>query len=300
LSEVKRIPLESITVPAVRASSKMTPEQLEFFKTTIDKVGVVQDPVVRALGEGKFELVAGLSRIREMQLKGETAILCKVLQTDEKTSLVMHLAENVARGSVDVISIGKVMERLKELGSSIPEISGILGKSESWVRRTLSLLELPEVYQDALKDGRLTPTHVFLAAKMPTSFEMDDALQTALRLGWNTSIFETYVNNRLAEIEAAKKAALEKGIEPEIPTAEPQQLISYKQCLLCGYRKPAETVTVNMVCDGCEKLVKYLTSQLGPPEKAIEDVYAALSAYFGQAPPQTSTGPRQGAGSVQP
>jgi hypothetical protein len=176
------------------------------------------------------------------------------------------------------------MDKLHGQGSSIEELSKVLGKSETWVRRTLQLLDLPDVYQAALKDNRLTPTHVYLAAKMPTSYEMDSALQTALNLAWNTSIFETYVNNRLAEIEAAKQKAAEMGVAPEIPPAQPEQLIKYKQCLVCGYQKPVEDVTIQLVCSGCIDLCKYITSQLGPSEDALQTIYSALQIYFGQRP----------------
>jgi len=284
MSETVRIPIAKIVVPEVRASSQMTPEQLEFFKATVSQVGVVQDPVVRALPDGSFELVAGKSRLVELTSRGEKEILCKVLHTDERTALIMHLAENVARGSVDIISVAKVLNKLRSSGSSIEELSRILGKSETWTRRTLQLLELPEAYQTALAEGKLTPTHVYEAAKLPTPAEMDSALQTAMNLGWNTSIFNTYVSNRLAEIEAAKIRAAERGVAPEIPPPSPQQLIKYKQCLLCGYMKPVEDVTVQMVCKGCVELNQYITSQIGPPETAIKTVYSALQIYFGQRP----------------
>jgi len=291
LSETVKVPVAKIVVPEVRASSRMTPDQLEFFKATVSQVGVVQDPVVRALPDGVFELVAGKSRLEELKARGEAEILCKVLHTDEKTALIMHLAENVARGTVDVISVAKVMDKLKNQGSSVEDLAKVLGKSETWIRRTLQLLDLPDVYQDALKDNRITPTHVYLAARMPTTFEMDSALQTALNLGWNTSIFETYVNNRVAEIEAAKQKAAEMGVAPEIPPAQPEQLVKYKQCLVCGYQKPAETVTIQLVCKDCLDLCRYLVQMLGAPEEAIKTVYSALQTYFGT--PQSTATPTQ-------
>ena len=281
MSTTVRLPIDAIRVPEVRASSKLTPEQLEFFKATVDAVGVVQDPVVREISPGQYELVAGKTRLEELKDRGETEISVKLIHADERTALLMHLAENVARGSVDIVSVAKVMQRLKTQGSSIADLARVLGKSETWVRRTLALLELPESLQGALRDGKLTPTHVYLAARMPTPHETMDALQTFITHGWNTSISETFVNNRLAQLEAAKKTAVETGTEYAPPPVEAEKLISYQQCLLCGYRVPRDQVTVQLACEGCQELARYITSQLGPWEKCKETVYNALQVYLG-------------------
>jgi len=286
MSSTVRLPIDVIKVPDVRASSKLSPEQLEFFKATVDAVGVVQDPVVREVAPGEYELVAGKTRLEELKARGETEVSVKVIHADDRTALLMHLAENVARGSVDIISVAKVMLRLKTYGSSIGSLAEVLGKSETWVRRTLALLELPESLQQALRDGELTPTHVYLAARMPTPHETMDALQTFITHKWNTSIAETFVNNRLAQLEAAKKTAVEQGVDYAPPPAEPEKLISYQQCLVCGFRVPREKVQVQLVCEGCRELAAYITSQLGPWEKCKETVFAALQVYFG-TPSQT-------------
>lgn len=284
MSTTVRIPIEAITIPDVRASSKLTPEQLEFFRATVEAVGIIQDPVVRQTEPGHYELVAGKTRLEELKSRGETMISVKVIDADEKTALFMHLAENVARGTVDPVSVARVMAKLKAGGVTVADLAKNLGKSETWVRRTLALLELPEQYQVAIKDGKLTPTHVYLAARMPTAYETDSALHTFITHGWNTSIAETYVENRLAQLQAAKQNAVEKGVDYAPPPVEPEKLIAYKMCTLCGYRIPQDQITVQLVCDGCKELVGYVTSQLGPWEKCKDTVFNALQGYFGGKP----------------
>lgn len=260
----------------------MTPDQLEFFKATVEAVGIIQDPVVRRVSADSYELVAGKTRLEELKARGETEISVKVVDTDEKTALLMHIAENVARGSVDVISVARVMAKLQTTGSTVQELSKMLGKSPTWIRRTLALLDLPEQYQRALVDGILTPTHVYLAARMPTSYEVDDALRTFITHDWNTRIAETFVVNRLEQLKAAKQTAVEKGVEFTPPPAEPEKLIAYKQCTLCGFRIPADKILVQLVCNDCQELVAYITGQLGPWSKAKQTIFNALQAYFGQ------------------
>lgn len=278
-----KVPVDKIIIPDVRASSRFTPEQLEFFQATIKEFGVAQDPVVRDLGDGTYELMAGKSRMQELVRLGAKEIDVKVMNVDRRTGLFLHLAENVGRGTVDPVSVAKVVRELMADGTTVSEIAHNLGKSETYVRRALALLELPEVWQKEIAEGHLTPGHVFAAAKLTTPNEIESALITARDLGWSVSILETYVANRLEEIELARQKAAQLGVEPEIPTPEPERLIQYKQCYLCGYRAPSDKVLVTLACEDCQNLVKYLVGQLGSPSEAMEIVFNALKRYYGSA-----------------
>lgn len=285
MAEMKMIPLDRLIIPEVRASSRLTPEQAEFFTATVEEFGIIQDPLVRSLPDGFYELIAGKTRIMELAKGGALEVQVKVIEADEDTALFMHLAENVARGSVDPVSIAKVIDKLMKMAIPVAEIARKLGRSETWVRRTHQLLELPENYQGAIAEGLLNPTHIQIALQMPTPYEVDQALQTAIRLKWNTPTLRTYVENRRAQIAAARLAARETGGPLELPAPEPEKLIQYKMCLLCGYQVPSQQIQVQLVCDHCRDLVKYVTSQAGPPEEAIDTVYQALLLLH-QAPPR--------------
>lgn len=280
MAELRTIPLNKLRIPDVRASSRLTPEQREFFQATVEEFGVIQDPLVRPLPDGTFELIAGRTRILELAERGAREIQAKVIEADEDTAIFMHLAENVARGSVEPISVAKVITKLTDLGISVPDIARKLGRSETWVRRTRQLLELPEEYQEHVAGGRLTPTHVQIGLAMPTPYEVDEALQTAVRLGWNTPTLKLYVENRLEELRQAREESLAKGVEIAPPPPGRADLVQYKQCLSCGFRVPKEEIQVILICEDCRNLVKYVIDQVGPPKGAIQTVYSALTEYF--------------------
>jgi len=275
-----KVPVDKIRIPDVRASSRFTPEQREFFEASVREFGVLQDPVVRDLGDGTYELIAGKSRLTELKNLGHTDVEVKIITVDPKTALFLHLAENVGRGTVDPISAAQVMKQLQDQGVTISDVAAKLGKSESYVRRHLALLELPNQYQELIADGTLTPGHIFEALELPTPDEVASALNTAVHLDWSVAVLKTYVQNRLAEIEDAKKRAAAQGTEPEIPAPEPLKLIQFKQCLLCGYQVPSDKIVVKLVCEDCNSLVQYIVGQLGPPGTAIDVVGEALIEYF--------------------
>jgi len=289
--ETRKIPFNLVRIPEVRASSRMTPDQAAFFKSTVDQFGVIQDPIVRPLQDGTYELVAGRSRVLEMAEKGALDMDMKVIEASEETALFMHLAENVARGEVDPVSVARVIDKLMAMEVSVADIAKKLGRSETWVRRTHQLLELPEVFMAAVADGRLTPTHIQEALSLPTPYEVAEALQTAIRLGWNTSTLHVYVGNRLEQLKRAHEEATRTGAPVQAPTPEPEKMVQFRQCLICGYQVPLEKVVPALVCEGCRDLVKYIVDQTGaPPAEAIDTVYKALVALY-QAPPRTGPEP---------
>jgi len=286
MPELRTVRIDQIKVPDVRVSSILSDEQKAFLSSTIREIGVIQDPVVRDLGDGTYELVSGKSRITELARQGAEEVQVKVIDADEPTALIMNIVENVARGSYDYISISKAIRKLKERGVSISTLERIFPWKRRWIEFIEGLQDLPDDVVEGIRTGKLTPTHVQVALNMPTPYEVHDALRSAMNLEWSSSVLKTYVENRLEQIQRARMEAAAKGVPPVIPEANPQELVQYKQCLICGYKKPADKVTVQLICEDCRNIASYVAANLGSNPDALQTLYAALQAYFG---PPTST-----------
>jgi len=209
----------------------------------------------------------------------------KVIDADEPTALIMNIVENVARGSYDYISISKAIRRLKERGVSIETLERIFPWKKRWIEFIEQLQDLPEDVVEGIRTGKITPTHVQVALAMPTPYEVHDALRSAMNLEWSSSVLKTYVENRLEQIERAKMEAAARGTAPIIPEANPQELVQYKQCLVCGYKKPSDQVTVQLICEDCLNIARYVAANLGSSPDTLNTIYAALQAYFGPPTP---------------
>ena len=225
---------------------------------------------------------------------GATEIQVKVIEADEKTGLIMNVIENVARGSYDYVSISQAIRKLRELGSTPEELEKVFPWKSRWIEFLEQLQDLPDDVVVALRERKLTPTHVQLALNLTTPEEVHSALRSAITLGWDSGTLRIFATNRLEQIQRAQQTARERGVAPEIPPPNPEQLVRYRQCLVCGYQKPAEKVTLQNICEGCVDLARYVTGLEGAPEEAIQVVYAALRMYHGvpesrvpEAPPST-------------
>jgi len=279
LSTKAKVPIDKIRIPEVRASSKFTEEQEAFFKATIDSVGVINDIVLRKLPDGFFELQAGKSRLEELKARGNVEVDAKIIDADERTGLIIHLAENLARGSTDPISEAKVMQKLITLGSSVEEVSKILGRSKEWVDLRLALLQLPEKYRGDLTTGKLKVGHVEEILRLPNPIEIEAALSTARDLGWPVNVLKNYVDNRLVDIQRTE--AKDQSGQPVTPPAPAAmvEMARTRQCLCCGQMRLINQIRMPTMCDPCYELIRYVTSQLGKPEDAIQKVYEALDFY---------------------
>jgi len=282
MAELKVLKFEQVVIPDVRVSSIHTEEERALIASTVQQIGLVQDMVARPRQDGNFELISGKGRLEELKNAGHTEYQFKVLEADDKTALIMNIIENVARGSYDYVSVSKAINRLLKTGSTLEELERIFPWKKRWIGFLAGLKDLPDDVVQGLQEKTITPTHVQLALNLTTPAEVHSGLRTAITHGWDTGTFKIFVENRVRQLAHAKEIAAAQGVEPEIPPLMPAELIRYKQCLACGYQKPAEEVNVQLVCGDCMKLLKYITSQLGPPEEAIQTVFAALQAYQGR------------------
>jgi len=144
MPELRTIPIDKIRIPDIRVSSILNDEQKAFLSSTIREIGVIQDPVVRALPDGSYEVIAGKSRIQELAAQGVTEVQCKVIEADDKTSLIMNIIENVARGSYDYISISRAIRKLRELGATYEELEKVFPWKRRWIEFIEQLQDLPD------------------------------------------------------------------------------------------------------------------------------------------------------------
>jgi hypothetical protein len=110
-----------------------------------------------------------------------------------------------------------------------------------------------------------------------------------MNLEWDTGTFTVYVQNRVDQISKAQLKARAEGQPVEIPAPNPEQLIQYKQCLCCGFQKPAEKVQAQIICEDCQNIARYVTANISQEEDPLQTLYAALKAYYGARAPAAAS-----------
>ncbi|MFB3076756.1 MAG: ParB/RepB/Spo0J family partition protein, partial [Lysobacterales bacterium] len=95
--ELRQLPLDVIHPGRYQPRSVFDEEKLEELASSIRAQGIVQPIVVRATGNGKFELIAGERRWRAAQLAKIDNIPAVVRDVPDEVAVAISLIENIQR-----------------------------------------------------------------------------------------------------------------------------------------------------------------------------------------------------------
>lgn len=127
---------------------------------SIRELGILQPLLVRALGDGRYELVAGERRLRASKLAGLERVPVMTVETDDRGSLERALVENLHREDLNPIEEAEGYRQLiDEANLTQEELGQRLGRSRVTITNALRLLSLPPLVQKLLVEGRISAAH---------------------------------------------------------------------------------------------------------------------------------------------
>ncbi|HVF83048.1 MAG TPA: ParB/RepB/Spo0J family partition protein [Sphingomicrobium sp.] len=157
---VREIDVASIAPNPQQPRRHFAEEAIDELAESIAKRGVLQPILVRDLGSGSFELIAGERRWRAAQRAQLHRIPAIVRDFDPATTAEVALIENIQRENLNALEEADAYAKLLETyGHTQEALAGLVGKSRSHVANLLRLRDLPEVVRDALRRGDLNMGH---------------------------------------------------------------------------------------------------------------------------------------------
>lgn len=128
--------------------------------TSVGELGILQPLLVRDLGGGVYELIAGERRLRAAHAAGLETVPAIAVETDERGSLERAIVENIHRADLNPIEEAAAYRQLiAEAGLTQEELGDRIGKNRVTITNALRLLDLPTSLQRMLVEGRLTAGH---------------------------------------------------------------------------------------------------------------------------------------------
>jgi ParB family chromosome partitioning protein len=129
---------------------------LQSLADSIARDGLIQPVVVRAVGEGRFELVAGERRLRASMLAGLTEITAIVRDVDDRSSAELALIENLQREDLNPVERARAFAALSDrYGMTHAQVGERVGIDRASVSNHLRLLDLDDSLLAMVEDGRL-------------------------------------------------------------------------------------------------------------------------------------------------
>lgn len=133
---------------------------LDELAASIAHRGVIQPVIVRPIGEGKYQLVAGERRWRAAQRAQLHEIPALIRSLDEREVMALALIENLQREDLNPVEEARAYQRLADdEGLTQAEIARMVDKSRSHVANIQRLLGLPEAVLTLVEEGSLSMGH---------------------------------------------------------------------------------------------------------------------------------------------
>ncbi|SHL45046.1 ParB/RepB/Spo0J family partition protein [Phytopseudomonas punonensis] len=180
--ELQHLPLDLIQRGKYQPRRDMDVTALEELAQSIKTHGVMQPIVVRPVGEGRFEIVAGERRWRATQQAGLDRIPALVRELPDEAAIAMALIENIQREDLNPIEEAMALQRLQqEFQLTQQQVAEAVGKSRVTITNLLRLIALPEEVKTLLSHGDLEMGHARALLGLPTEQQTEGARHVVAR-----------------------------------------------------------------------------------------------------------------------
>jgi ParB family chromosome partitioning protein len=169
------VAVSAIAPSPYQARKVITPDQLQELADSIRAEGLLQPVVVRRIGEGKYQLIAGERRWRAFQLLKIKVIPARLVAANDASSATLGLIENLQREGLNPLEEAYGYASLiRDFDLTQEQTAERVGKPRASVANSLRLLGLDGELQGYVAKGLLSVGH----AKVLLGVE--DAAQRAL------------------------------------------------------------------------------------------------------------------------
>ena len=180
--ELQYVPLELIQRGKYQPRRDMDQTALEELAASIRAQGVMQPIVLRPIGNGRFEIVAGERRWRASQLAGQDKIPAMVRDLPDEAAIAMALIENIQREDLNPIEEAVALQRLQqEFELTQQQVADAVGKSRVTITNLLRLIALPEEIKTLLAHGDLEMGHARALLGLPLEQQVEAARHVVAR-----------------------------------------------------------------------------------------------------------------------
>ncbi len=182
---------------------------LDELAASIAARGVIQPVIVRPLGAGRYQLVAGERRWRAAQRAQLHEIPALVRDLSERDVMALALIENLQREDLSPIEEARAYHRLAaDEGLTQAEIARMVDKSRSHVANLQRLLVLPPTVIALVEEGRLSMGH---ARALIGSENAHDLAVMALAKQLSVRDVERIVRRQSRDTAAPRRARAERS-----------------------------------------------------------------------------------------
>ncbi len=208
--QVEEIKLTDIRPNPYQPRKNFEEEALGELAESISSHGVIQPISLRKSIKG-YEIVVGERRFRAAGKAGLKTIPAVVQELTDDEMMELALIENLQRENLNPLEEAKAYQKLMEhLQITQEDLAARLGKSRPHIANHVRLLQLPQIVQEYLAEGKLSMGHARALLGLKNKQELSGLLQKVVQEEMSVRQLEEYIqraNGRVSR-ETTKKPAV--------------------------------------------------------------------------------------------
>ncbi len=181
---LRQIPLTAIQPNPFQPRKTFSQVAIDELASSMASSGLLQPVVLRPIGGGEYQLIAGERRWRAaIQLEWQE-IGAVIRDADDRTLITLALIENLQRDALSAIDEASGYKRLlDEYELSHADIAELVGKNRSTVANSLRLLNLPHSVQEMVQRGDIQMGHARALLQITDETEIERLARLVVKLG---------------------------------------------------------------------------------------------------------------------
>ena len=206
------LPIAALQPGKYQPRTRMDQEALNALAASIKAQGVMQPILVRPVGNGTHEIIAGERRWRAARIAGLTQIPVLVRNVPDQQALAVSLIENIQREDLNALEEATGIDRLvREFALTHQAVADAIGKSRATVTNLLRLLELAPPVKALLGEGRIEMGHARALLALPALRQVELANEAAAK-GLSVREVEQRVADALATRITRPRPAMDRDV----------------------------------------------------------------------------------------
>jgi len=196
------IELNNISANPKQPRTNFDEDQLTELALSIKEVGLLQPPVVRSLGNGKYQLIMGERRFRAAKLAGLKTIPVIIRQTSDDQLLREAIVENIHRSQLNPLEEAAAYQQLlNDFNYTHDELAVKLSKSRPVITNTMRLLNLPVSVQRRVAAAVISAGHARALLSLTDEKEIENLANRIVSEGLTVRAVEEIVASGGAKVK---------------------------------------------------------------------------------------------------
>lgn len=213
--KVYNLSIDSI-LPKKNGKRTSCDDELWELSHSIKTYGIVQPVIVKSLGMGVYELLAGERRINAARLAGLKSVPALVYQNDEKDNslVLMAVLENVQRVNLSLVDEARIYDEIiNKFEIDVNKLSKKLGKSPYEIESKIEILKLPDDVLKQIDEYKLSLFHARSFLKIKDTAILKSAVNTVCIRQFDEKRTESYVDELLRKSEISNSGCGVKDVK---------------------------------------------------------------------------------------